>query len=104
MSDCKHGQPEWAACPKCIDEASDRAYEKIEALQARIEELEAALKWIISHHFSNLAFQHRAAERFGRVMDACGIDNATCNGCGKPTGIPALRAHAKAALLDGEGK
>jgi len=36
MSDCKHGQPDWAACPKCIDESVDRAYERIAELEAEL--------------------------------------------------------------------
>ena len=43
MSDCNHGQPEWAACPKCIDEASERMGERIRELEAENTQLRAEL-------------------------------------------------------------
>ncbi len=44
MSDCEHGQPNWAACPKCIADAEDRMWEQMCEQKARIAELEALLK------------------------------------------------------------
>jgi hypothetical protein len=36
MSNCEHGQPDWAACPLCYEES-------VEKLRDRIKELEALL-------------------------------------------------------------
>jgi len=43
VSDCEHGQPNWAACPKCIVDAEDRMWEQMCEQKARIAELEALI-------------------------------------------------------------
>jgi len=35
MTDCEHGQPEWAACPKCIEAAEERMAARLQELEER---------------------------------------------------------------------
>lgn len=39
MTDCIHGQPDWAACPKCIDDSFDNMAERNSLLAAEVARL-----------------------------------------------------------------